>query len=176
MLTTISLVILFLAVPVCVKLHTFSILSILPRVCVCLSKNSSFAPCYGWCMHVHVRFPSSNLCNPEAMFSFWEKLPFLLNGVIGRVGRLPLPCMAVLYLRKASILARTLEMALEKDCSCNLASPWSPWHVCYNVGLAADNVMYSSWEDVKLSREPASPGSNPGPAERHLSSFIRAAR
>jgi hypothetical protein len=33
-----------------------------------------------------------------------------------------------------------------------------------------------SWEDPKLSRGPARPGSNPGPAERHLSSFIRAAR
>jgi hypothetical protein len=34
----------------------------------------------------------------------------------------------------------------------------------------------SSWEDVKLSRGPARPGSNPGPAERHLSSFLQAAR
>jgi hypothetical protein len=33
-----------------------------------------------------------------------------------------------------------------------------------------------SWEDVQLSRGTARPGSNPGPAERHLSSFIRAAR
>jgi hypothetical protein len=33
-----------------------------------------------------------------------------------------------------------------------------------------------SWEDINLSRGPARPGSNPGRAERHLSSFMRATR
>jgi hypothetical protein len=33
-----------------------------------------------------------------------------------------------------------------------------------------------SWEDLKLSCGPARRGSNPGPTERHLSSFILAAR
>jgi hypothetical protein len=33
-----------------------------------------------------------------------------------------------------------------------------------------------SWDDPKLSCGPARPGSSPGPAERHLSSFIQAAR
>jgi hypothetical protein len=29
-----------------------------------------------------------------------------------------------------------------------------------------------SWEDLKLSRRPACPGSNPSPGERYLSSFV----
>jgi hypothetical protein len=33
------------------------------------------------------------------------------------------------------------------------------------------SARYPSWEDVKLSRGPARQGSNPGPAERHLSSL-----
>jgi hypothetical protein len=41
--------------------------------------------------------------------------------------------------------------------------------LCYHL-----RPYHSSWEDVELSRGPARPGSNPGPAERHLSSFIRA--
>jgi hypothetical protein len=39
-----------------------------------------------------------------------------------------------------------------------------------------DRFKFTSWEDVKLSRGLARLGSNPGPAERHLSSFIRATR
>jgi hypothetical protein len=43
-------------------------------------------------------------------------------------------------------------------------------------GLFCSASCITMLEDVQLSRGPARPGSNPGPAERHLSSFIRAAR
>jgi hypothetical protein len=42
--------------------------------------------------------------------------------------------------------------------------------------LGCTLASLSSWEDVKLTRGPARPGSNPDAAERHLPSFIRAAR
>jgi hypothetical protein len=50
---------------------------------------------------------------------------------------------------------------------------WSPLELQQAVLV---EVLSGSWDGLELSCRAARPGSNPGPAERHLSSLTRAAR